>query len=217
MLTDGKQIAAARQLLGWSQADLADKSGVSKPSIIRIEKDLMSVKHDIQMHIKKAIEQNNVEFLDQNGVRENKQTLIKYSGQKGFRDFYNDLYETARDIGGDICLFNGVSDLVTKWLGDDYVEMHKSRMIKIKDNYNYRIIVEDGDKVFFGSNFCEYRWFPKEYFNDKTIYIFGEKVGFVNFQDKEIEVIAFNQSEFAECQKLFFDLAWNHLAIKVNE
>ena len=144
MLTDGRQIAAARQLLGWSQADLAERSGVSKPSVIRIEKDLMSVKFDVQNQIQKAIEQNNIEFLDNRGLRENAQTLKRYQGQAGFREFYDDLYETARDIGGDICLFNGVSDLVTKWLGDDYIEMHKERMQSIKNNFVYKIIFKEG-------------------------------------------------------------------------
>jgi transcriptional regulator with XRE-family HTH domain len=32
-----RQVKAARSLLGWSQDDLADKSGVSKPTIARLE------------------------------------------------------------------------------------------------------------------------------------------------------------------------------------
>lgn len=216
MLTDGKQIAAARQLLGWSQADLANASGVSKPSIIRIEKDLNSVKYDVQSHIQKAMEQNNIEFIDQNGVRENKQTLKKYKGQAGFREFYDDLYETARDSGGDICLFNGVSDLVTKWLGGDYVEIQKNRMMEIKNNYSFRVIVQENDSVFFGADYCTYKWFPKDLFNEKTIYIYGDKVSFLTFSDDDIEILQIQQADLAECQTLFFDLAWNHIAKDAN-
>jgi transcriptional regulator with XRE-family HTH domain len=32
-----RQIKAARALLGWSQADLAEKSGVSEPTVARLE------------------------------------------------------------------------------------------------------------------------------------------------------------------------------------
>jgi transcriptional regulator with XRE-family HTH domain len=32
-----RQVKAARALLGWSQDDLADKSGVSKPTVARLE------------------------------------------------------------------------------------------------------------------------------------------------------------------------------------
>ncbi len=216
MLTNGKQIAAARQLLGWSQADLAERSGVSKPSIIRIEKDLYGVKHDSREAIQSAFEKNNIEFIEGNGVRENREALKIYKGQKGFQEFYDDLYETARDIGGDICLFNGISDLVLKWLGADFLEMHVNRMIPIKDNYNYRVIVKEGDDSFLGSTYCDYRWFPSDLFNDKTIFIFGNKVSFLNFSENNIEVSSFNQKELAECQLLFFNLAWNYVAMETN-
>lgn len=214
MLTDGKQIAAARQLLGWSQADLATRSGVSKPSIIRIEKNLMSVKHDIQKQIQKLIEQNNIEFLDQCGLRENKKTLIQYSGQAGFREFYDDLYVTARDVGGDICLFNGVSDLVLKWLGEDFLKKHVERMLPIQDQYKYRVIVQEKDKSFLGASYCEYKWFPKNLFNDKTIFIYGDKISFITFLKNDIEILVLNQKELAESQKLFFNLAWDYVAME---
>ena len=212
MLTNGRQIAAARQLLGWSQADLAEKAGISKPSVIRIEKDLNSVKYDVLSQIQHAIEQNNIEFLEDCGVRESKQTLKIYRGQSGFREFYDDLYDTAKNIGGDICLFNGVSDLVTKWLGNDFVEMHKKRMIEIKQNFNYRIIVEEGDTVFFGSSFCTYKSFPKSLFNNKTIYIYSDKVAFLTFRSNELETILLKQKDLADCQRLFFNLAWDYIA-----
>lgn len=213
MLTDGKQIAAARQLLGWSQADLAEKAGISKPSIIRMEKDLFSVKHDAQTSVQTAIESNGIEFLDGNGLRENTNTVKKYSGQKGFQDFYDDLYETARDIGGDICLFNGISELVEKWLGTEFLKMHKHRMLKIKDNFQFRVVVKDGDNSFLGSDYCSYRWFPENLFNDKTIFMYGTKVAFLTFEENSLEIIVLNQRELAESQILFFNLAWNYVAI----
>jgi len=212
MLTDGKQIAAARQLLNWSQADLAERAGVSKPSIIRIEHDLNSVKYDIQKQVQSAVEKNNIEFLAQCGLRENKRTLKRLNGQSGFREFYNDLYEVARDHGGDICLFNGVSDLVLKWLGQDFLEEHVQRMAPIQDNYRYRVIVEENDNSFLGSKYCEYRWFPKALFNDKTIFFYGDKVAFISFLETDIEIIILHQKELAESQKLFFNLAWEYVA-----
>jgi transcriptional regulator with XRE-family HTH domain len=33
----GRQLKAARALLGWSQSDLADKAGASRPTVERIE------------------------------------------------------------------------------------------------------------------------------------------------------------------------------------
>jgi transcriptional regulator with XRE-family HTH domain len=36
-MLDASQLRAARALLGWSQDELADRSGVSKPTIARLE------------------------------------------------------------------------------------------------------------------------------------------------------------------------------------
>ena len=212
MLTDGKQIAAARQLLGWSQTDLATHSGVSKPSIVRIESDLHSVKYEIQENIRSAIEDNGVEFLQSNGVQESRQDIKKYNGKDGFRRFYDDLYSVASTKGGEISLFNGVSELVKKWLGEDYLQIQIERMLQIKTAFAFKVVVKEGDDAFLGAKYCTYKWFPKNLFNDKTIYIYGTKVAFITFKKDDVEVMVIDQQELAECQRLFFNLAWDYIA-----
>jgi transcriptional regulator with XRE-family HTH domain len=64
-----RQIKAARALLGWSQADLAKRSGVSEPTVARLEsmdgelggRELTAEK------IQAAIEGAGVLFIDENG------------------------------------------------------------------------------------------------------------------------------------------------------
>src|SRR4051795_6072290 len=64
-----RQIKAARALLGWSQADLAKRSGVSEPTVARLEsmdgelggRELTAEK------IRAAIESAGVLFIDENG------------------------------------------------------------------------------------------------------------------------------------------------------
>jgi transcriptional regulator with XRE-family HTH domain len=64
-----RQVKAARALLGWSQADLAEKSGVSEPTVARLEsmdgelggRELTAEK------IRSAIEGAGVSFIDENG------------------------------------------------------------------------------------------------------------------------------------------------------
>ena len=214
MLTNGKQIAAARQLLDWSQEDLAIKSGVSKPTIIRMEKDLYSVKDELRNKVVDSVNDNGVEFIE-GGIREAKRTMRKYTGSDGFQQFYDDLYQVAVSTGGDICLFNGVSNQVTKWLGVNNLPIHVERMLKIKDKYNFRVVVKEGDDVFFGATYCTYRWFPETLFNDKTIYIYGTKVAFVTFMDHDVEVLVIDQQDLADCQRLFFNLAWNYIAMEI--
>ena len=64
-----KQVKAARALLGWSQGDLAEQSGVSKPTVARLETgegDLGGYA-DTRDKILSALEAAGVIFIEQNG------------------------------------------------------------------------------------------------------------------------------------------------------
>src|SRR4051794_34395035 len=64
-----RQIKAARALLAWSQADLAQHSGVSEPTVARLESldgDLGGREHTAEK-IRAAIENAGVEFIPENG------------------------------------------------------------------------------------------------------------------------------------------------------
>lgn len=86
--------------------------------------------------------------------------------------------------------------------------MHIERMSKIKGKFTYKVIVAEGDNTFFGSDYAEYRWVPKETFNDKTIFVFGPCVAFVNFDD-EINVIVIDEKGIADTQRQLMQTSWN--------
>jgi transcriptional regulator with XRE-family HTH domain len=66
-----KQIKAARSLLGWSQDDLAERSGVSKPTIGRLEAidsdDPIGGRPETGEALVSALEKAGVEFIPENG------------------------------------------------------------------------------------------------------------------------------------------------------
>jgi transcriptional regulator with XRE-family HTH domain len=64
-----RQIKAARELLAWSQTALAEKSGVSLPTIMRLEAqdDELGGREETRLKIRTAIERAGVEFLDEDG------------------------------------------------------------------------------------------------------------------------------------------------------
>jgi predicted transcriptional regulator len=68
MLTS-EQIRAARMLLRWEQKDLASESGVSLPSIKRLETQpgVLSAHQRTIDAIKEALETAGVEFIPENG------------------------------------------------------------------------------------------------------------------------------------------------------
>jgi transcriptional regulator with XRE-family HTH domain len=68
-LVTTRQIKAARALLGWSQADLAQKSGISEPTVARLESmdGELGGRQVTAQKIRAAIEVAGVEFIDENG------------------------------------------------------------------------------------------------------------------------------------------------------
>ncbi len=64
-----RQVKAARALLAWSQTDLADASGVSEPTIKRLESQDRELggRADTVAKIVAALESTGVEFIAENG------------------------------------------------------------------------------------------------------------------------------------------------------
>jgi transcriptional regulator with XRE-family HTH domain len=68
-LVTTRQIKAARALLAWSQGDLAERSGISEPTVARLESadGELGGREDTAQRLRAAIEAAGVEFIDENG------------------------------------------------------------------------------------------------------------------------------------------------------
>jgi predicted transcriptional regulator len=68
-LTTIRQVKAARALLGWSQSDLARHSGISEPTIARLEsaEGQLGGRGETVEKIQSALERSGIEFIDENG------------------------------------------------------------------------------------------------------------------------------------------------------
>jgi predicted transcriptional regulator len=64
-----RQIKAARALVGWSQGDLADKAGISVPTIKRLEAAEGDIggRAETGAALVAALEKAGVEFIAENG------------------------------------------------------------------------------------------------------------------------------------------------------
>jgi transcriptional regulator with XRE-family HTH domain len=64
-----EQVRAARMLLRWEQKDLAEASGISLPSIKRLETQPgpLSAQERTLTEIRRALEKAGVEFIAENG------------------------------------------------------------------------------------------------------------------------------------------------------
>ena len=64
-----EQVRAARALLRWEQRDLAEASGISLPSVKRLETQpgALAAQERTIMELRKALERAGVEFISENG------------------------------------------------------------------------------------------------------------------------------------------------------
>ena len=154
-MISNKQLRAGRALLNLDQKEITDATGINVNQISSFERGIagLSVKN-----INKLTEffiSSGIEFLPYDGVRFAPNGAIRsLSGKEGLRELYDDIYKVAETVGGAIDIFNGLPKAIITNLGEDWYKSHIERMIKIKDKYCLRAIVQDGDQNFIGSEFA---------------------------------------------------------------
>lgn len=72
-------------------------------------------------------------------------------------------------------------------------------------------ILEEGEQNLIGKSFAKYKWIPREMFRDKTIYVYGNKFAFMNFEgDATIKIT--EEEDIADSLRILINLAWEHIA-----
>jgi len=67
LLITAEQIRAARGLLGWSQTKLAERAGLSLPTVKRVEAESPKVSIEARRKLQRALELGGVNFIEENG------------------------------------------------------------------------------------------------------------------------------------------------------
>ena len=208
-----EQIRAARALLGWSQDDLARQAGLSQTGVARIENGTNKPNSSTLSKIRSAFDEHNIEFIGNSGLNKKAVSISSFSGQQGFRDFMDDVYRTTRDFGSDTCIYNGVPEMFYKHLGKEWFEAHVERLNQIDRTFSVRIIVEEGNDIFINDS-APYRWLSKELFNERTVYVYGDHIGFIYFSNDDVSILRLSQKETADSFRVMFNSTWDLLAMQ---
>lgn len=213
-LITASQSRAARGLLNWSQPDLAERCGMHVQTISSFEQEVGSPTKRTLQKIAQTFELAGIDFSEgDDGVRRIHNTIQKYEGIEGFRRFMDEVYHVANTEGGDICLYNAKPENWIKWLGVEWNSMHSARMKEIAHKFKFRITVKEGETQFLGKHHAEYRWFPKELWDERSFYVYGDSIGFLNFETENVEVFVLKQKRFADSFRALFNIAWNNVSI----
>jgi transcriptional regulator with XRE-family HTH domain len=197
------QLKAARALLGWSQADLAKKSGYSLPAVNNIERGLYKA-HDATMEdIVQTFEQNGIQFLDGPGVRlENTGLRIKcYEGSDAFHYLFTKIEAALKDNSQELLICGIDEKLVKDVYGKELSKLQKA----LKDNPVRIITYKDFSYA------MTFNHFQKKVVDDTKpllpCFIYAGRVAMVLMENPVHIAILYNEKMTQDYVK-YFDFLW---------
>ena len=152
----GKQVAAARALGGLTAEQLAQRAGLTRLQIIRIENGAAQPREGTLSDIASAFEQIGIEFTER-GVRWADDVIKTLEGEDAYLRMLDDVYYATHKKGGEVLFLYSSDQFSTP--GEHETE------IRIRNaGARFRSIIAEGntDTVWPRS---EYRQIPKKYFH----------------------------------------------------
>lgn len=209
------QMRAARAMLDISQGVVAEHLGIAANTLSKIESGQSDVSVSRNGEIQKFYEREGIAFTENDGVKWSKEEILIYDGPHQFVEFIDDIYETAKTVGGEFCLFNAKPENWILLMGEEKYNSHAKRMEALGDKVKVKITTKEGNQNFISKAFAEYRWVPEEMFNSKSFYAYGNKIAFMNFDREDIEksrVLVLKHEEFSNGFRTLFNIAWENVA-----
>lgn len=194
----GRQIRAARALLDWTAVDLAEKSGLTRETVSRIEAEVVKGKEDSVDRIRNVFDANGVEFLDQSGVRQKSDRVREIEG--------SDCY--ARLLDEIFYLLDKDEEFLVAWadetLSPDAVHGAYQRIVN--KGILYRKLIRQGNRHICGP-LDWYHYVDPNYYQNATAVFFRDKSAYLTEDWKKVVIL--KDRSLAEANKNFFNMIWN--------
>lgn len=199
------QIKAARALLGWTQKELADRTGLASATILSIENKISSMSDSSAELICEVLSKAGVYFTGNTGVSLNESILKVYEGDQDFKKFYDDLFKELQVKGG-IVRVSGVEEgQFIKFLGRDFAYKHSERVAALPAVVTkVMVLSKPGDTKF---PHVTYKNMPTEFFYPVPCYIYGDMVAHIIWEPI-VKVISIFNKDLAKAHALQFELIW---------
>jgi transcriptional regulator with XRE-family HTH domain len=194
-------------MLDWSQKTLAEKSGISEPSIKIIESGRIHSTPDTLGRIQDTFETAGLEFLPQKGVRFRDDlitVLERKEDENVFLFLLDDIYYTLKGTNGEVLWSFVEEDLSPSEVTD------KENLIR-KEGIHYRSLIKYGDLNLIHDR-DEYRWLPEGHFLNNLTAVYENKFATVVNKPgtREVEkVIIIRDPSIAEMKRKEFEIIWS--------
>lgn len=195
------QIRAARSLLDWTQDDLAARTGLSKFSIANLEGAKTSPQKGTIDKIIKSLELAGIEFID-DGVRLKKDSVIIVDGEGWFLRLLDDVHHSILQHDNRELLIEFADESKSS---PEVVEKIKEMR---NDGIRMRVLISEGDTNILGP-LQEYRYIPKEYFENYVSLIYGDKIAVCT--EGNIKAIVIKDPLLAKTRRNMFNVTWGLL------
>jgi len=214
----GRQIKAARALLGWDAADLAKVAQLSRETVSNIENDLVQAREGTLADIADAFYNHGIEFIGNTGVQIRQGSVYELRGSEGFKKLMDEIYMAACDPSAadgkkPLCVSNVDDRLFMKHLGD-YMLFHAKRMDDLKKVKVHVLVREQDYFTIPGGKYLEYRWCPKQEAGNVPFYVYGDKLAILIFDEaQELQIIVISSRSVAKVYREQFSILWQNSKI----
>jgi transcriptional regulator with XRE-family HTH domain len=206
-----RQIRAARGLIGWTQTDLAESTGLSRSTIAAIEKEVSNPTLDIISRIGTVFENNQIEFLPQEGVRFRHPVIYQDELPEANRRLLEDIYTVSTKFKFktgvcDILIFGLQEEDAQRSVGD-YLTEHIERLKGA--GLREKILCGPDTRTFVAPR-SWYRRLPELHASQNLIHVYGHKIAIVHWRPKEFVIVIDNKLVANICRAMFYQL-WNRI------
>ena len=202
----GRQIQAARVLLGWKGTDLAEHSDLAPSTIQLAEKGDELPPGKMRTHILAAFDKQGIEFTNGEGVRFRDIEARTFTGKDAYRDMLDHIYKVmSENKGGRIRQI--ASDAKYLAYAGDYAETYVQKMSEIPGLDSQALTIE-GD-AYFPAPYCKYRWLPKQFAKLAIYCVYGDYVVFpVQETARQMALVTIHSKLLADRHAAQFEMFW---------
>lgn len=199
-----RQIKGARGILDWTQDQLANAAGISRPALNNLERGETSPHTETLKRIEKALERVGIEFIP-GGCRFKEDILDVqvFHGDEALFSLYDDVINTYTGTGGVICI-SGVDESRFIKAGGERFFSYLKRFtdLGIVDN----LLAKEGD-THFVVPLKYYRWVSEEIFSQAPYMVYGDKYAIILW-GPPVKIVLIQNAEIAASYRKQFKAHW---------
>lgn len=205
MMISSRQMKAARALLGWKQADLAEKAGLHINAVNRIEQEIVAPRAETLARIQTVLEMNGVKFRGLRGVelRDEQFEILRLEGADSLTRLTNDILHTVASPKDEVLNFLTDEHLFDQMAAQDAKRYAAHRK---KTGFKERYITLETHASFRRGSGEAYRGLPSRAMGPVAYVVYGTRVAFIHWKKKETLIVS--TPSLAETFRAQFDYLW---------